>query len=181
MDYIEYFQPNYTLTEHDPAAVCSLAYDLMSPGASELAPAYEIEVQAERSNPWCASVFGGLNGLSRAVTVANPDALLCVAGGISYFVPVDRPRDYAVLPIRAVRDTLCDATTRRVVMIAYTSVLALGVAIGDSWHVRDLVSDGFSSYHATSGHLVVRGFDAPSDADVEITLDLTTGEVLDRS
>lgn len=143
MEYLKYFEPNYTVTEHDPAGVCSERYDLTGSGASDLAPAYEIEVQTVGSRPWCASVFGGLTDLSRAVTVANPDALVCIADGICYFVPVDRPVDYTVLPISAVRDTLCDDTTQRVVMIAYTGVLALGVDLRDAWYARNLVSDGF--------------------------------------
>lgn len=65
-------------------------------------------------------------------------------------------------------------------MIAYTSVLALGVDLRDAWYARNLVSDGFTSYEVRSGLLVLRGFDAPSDTDVEISVDLATGQLLDR-
>src|ERR1700722_16934502 len=121
MDYVEYFKPNYSIIEHDPASACTPWYNFKGPGTSDLAPIYELEVETSMPATWCASVYGGTTGLSRALTTANPDVLVCVAGGVAYYIAVDRPEEYSVLPIRAVRDSLCDEPTQRVLLIAWTS------------------------------------------------------------
>jgi hypothetical protein len=80
----------------------------------------------------------------------------------------------------AIRDSLCAESAERVLLIGWTGVLALGPREEDGWSAKRLVSDGFTSYYTTDERLVLRGFHAPSNSDVEIALDLMTGEEIER-
>jgi hypothetical protein len=182
VEYVDHFPHSYLLKEHDPAEACSTTYEFKGPGASDLAPVYEIEVQPDPATGslWCGSVYGGAQGLTRVLTLPNPGFVACVANGVGYSICAGCPDEYRVLPIPAIRDTICDDRSQRAIFLGWTGVLVVGPTEQDEWSARKLVSDGFTSYSVNDGTLTVRGFFAPVNSDVEITLDLLTGREMER-
>lgn len=177
---MEYFSGFYLVAEHDPAQTSAITFDFKAPEASALAPRYEIDVNVEGSDPWVGSVYGGLQGMDGVVALPNPMEFACIAGGVGYRIPADSPSEYNLIPIQAIRDVVCSVEAQKVIFIGWTGVLALGFEASDQWEAKGLVSDGFTSFQATSENLVLRGFFAPTNSDIEITLDLFTGRELER-
>jgi hypothetical protein len=50
-----------------------------------------------------------------------------------------------------------------------------------AWKSDRLVAHGFSEVRPTATAVVVRGLDAPTHREVEITLDLQTGDVVSKA
>lgn len=106
--------------------------------------------------------------------------MVVVAGGVAYWVPVDQPERYKVLDLRPVRDAVCSAATKIIVLVGYTSLLGVGPD-ALTWKTGRLVSDGFAEVRLAADSVVVRGFHAPIDEEVRIAVELSTGEILARS
>lgn len=131
---------------------------------------------------WSGKFFGGLEDVSLVVLgiMAAVDlSLLVIAGGVGYLVPAGHPEDFEVVSLLPVRDVLVSAEMGAAVLVGYTDLVAFG-AQGELWASGRLVRDGFTGVRIGSGSVVASGFDAPSNRDVEITLDLLSGEILSR-
>lgn len=90
---------------------------------------------------------------------------------------VEKPDRYEVLPIRPVREIIPVIDAKLMILVGYTSLLAVGVD-GVKWASPRLVSDGFSEVRVALSRVVVRGVSARDNMEIEITLDLATGEAV---
>jgi hypothetical protein len=179
VDRVEIFPAAFTLTEHEPASRVMPEVRFEAEGVSRLAPAFEIDLEtADRA--WSGACFGGRDGLNLLINSPNPEVLVAVAGGVAYSVPVRSPEDYEVVPLRPVREAAYAPDLGVVVLVGWTSLVGIGASGKQHWTAERLCSDGFDEVRVTSTTVVVRGFDAPSDREVETTLDLRTGERVSR-
>lgn len=158
-------------------------FSFVAAGVSELAPAISLNVSpGGGSGSWCGEFFGGHEDVSSVVlgvSLSTGDGVLVVARGVGYLVPVGAPEVFEVVSLRPIRDVVVCASDGVALLVGYTDVVAVGAG-GELWDSGRLVWDGFTSVRVGSGSVVVTGFDAPSGRDVEITLDLATGDVLSR-
>ena len=165
------------MSKHDPASAEAPDLSIAGKSASMLAPALEVDVTTAAGNRWSASIFGGRTGLTQSANSPNSSTLLCVAGGIPYLILVEKPDRYEVLPIRPVREIIPVIDAKLMILVGYTSLLAVGVD-GVKWASPRLVSDGFSEVRVALSRVVVRGVSARDNMEIEITLDLATGEAV---
>lgn len=66
------------------------------------------------------------------------------------------------------------------IIFDFTGVVALGKGGTVRGEATNLVSDGFTDSQLMASMLTVKGYVAPEGRDVETTLDLATGLVLER-
>jgi hypothetical protein len=156
--------------------------EFVAEGVALLAPRYTIEVNIAGSEPrWAGAFFGGNDGVDLIISGPGAETLLAIAGGVAYSVPVRVPADYAVLPMRPVREALCSVDSKIVIMVGYTALLAIDVDGGVLWRTDRLVSDGFFEVRLGMEAVTVRGWDARSDREIEVTVDLIDGRIISTS
>jgi hypothetical protein len=156
--------------------------EFMTDAAVLLAPRYTVEVsEAAGEHMWSGAFFGGRDGADVLVCGPGPGTLVAIAGGVAYSVSVEAPRDYVALPMQPVREVLYSIGSGLVILVGYTSLAAVGADGAMQWRSGRLVSDGFLEVRLGSTTLTVRGWYAPVDHEVEITLDLDDGRVISRS
>lgn len=152
-------------------------------GTPTLAPVLSLNVTPGEYGPgWCGEFFGGTEECSAVVlgvSVSAEPMVLVVAGGAGYLVPADRPEEFEVVALFPIREVLVSVKSGVAVLVGYTGLVAFGTQ-GELWASGRLVWDGFSGVSVGSEVVVVSGFDAPSGRDVEITLDLVSGNILSR-
>jgi hypothetical protein len=142
-----------------------------------LAPSYGIVVTTLNDLRWQGEVFGGRDTLNRIVSGPDSEHLVLVAGGVGYVVPVDTPEDYAVVPVRPVADVVVVRDSGLVICVGLTKIAAVGAGGTVLWVSPQVTADGIASVRVTSSLIVVTGWDAPLNRQVETTLDLQSGEV----
>jgi hypothetical protein len=156
-----------------------LEFEFTASGVSLLTPAIDLLVVLDSGRKWRGRFFGGREGLNQLRRSPNPNVLVVVAGGVAYLVPVDAPRNYLVLPIQPVREVFSSPRCSALVIVGFTKLLAVGADGEVMWASPRLVADGFSEVRLGDEVIVVRGREVGSGRDIEITLDLSSGEVLD--
>lgn len=179
-NYVTAFSASYQVEDDPSLPVGERDYDFASTGVSQLSPAVEITVTPAAGSVWHGRFFGNYQGPNVVVNGPGPDVLTVVAAGVAYVVPVGSPSDYHVLPTWPVRSVHCAPLLGLVLLVDFTDVVALGEGGVVRWDVKNIVSDGFTEVLLVASTLVVRGYVAPEGRDVETTLDLATGAVLDR-
>lgn len=167
-----------TLLAHEADLHSPADFQFVAEGVSELAPAVSLAVTYAGST-WVGDFFGGHENFSVVVPGVKGATLLVVAGGVAYIVPAARPDDYQVVSLRPIRDVLLSNQAGVVILVGYTTLGAVG-AEGEMWVSERLVWDGFTEVRIASGTVVLRGFDAPSGRDVEVSLDPLSGDVVSR-
>jgi len=155
-------------------------FDFAAPNVATLAPAVEVAVTLHSGTEWFGRFFGDWGGLNVVVNGPAPDELFVVAGGVGYLVPVESPTTFRAIDFEFIRHVGVSSGLRSVFLVGETAVIALDKNGIIAWEARDLVSDGFTSVTLTAGSLVVRGFLAPEDRAVSVTLNLASGEVVTR-
>ncbi len=180
VDRVESFPAAYVVDDADAATDAGASHGFRTDGVSALAPRFEVDVTPADGEPWRGAFFGGRDDLDVVVHSPSSNHLVVVAGGVGYVVPVLDPEAYAVVSLRPVREVETSESAGVVVLIGFTSMLAVGATGQVAWSSDRLVSDGFTEVRLTIDSIVVRGYDAPSDSDIETTLSLSSGEILDR-
>jgi hypothetical protein len=158
----------------------SPCYSFLAEGASRHSPVLVVEITPTGSESWCGEFFGGADHLTRLAATPDPDALLVVARGVGYLVPVATPDRYSALPLRPVVETVPSGDADVLLCAGLTKLLALGDGAAVAWVSARLVADGFDEVRVAGDVVVVRGRELASDRQVEITLDLRSGTVVDR-
>lgn len=179
-EFVNVFAASYQVEDDPSRPVGERTHDFVAPGVSELSPAVEIAVTPATGGTWHGRFFGNHHGPNVVVNGPSPDVLVVVAAGVAYVVPVGSPSDCHVLPNWPVRSIHYAPHLGLVLLADFTGVAALGEGGAVRWEAKDLVSDGFTDVRLAQSTLVVGGYVAPEARDVETTLDLATGEVLDR-
>jgi len=176
------FPANYVVTlESATAAPSTPSFGFRANGNLTTAPAIEILVTpVGDGRAWHGAFFGQRDGLSVLAHTPDPDQLLVVAGGVPYWVPVDAPDSYIVLPVRPVRSVHCSLARGLIILAGYSNLLAVDRDGRVVWRSADLASDGFTEVRLASTVVVTRGFFAPEDREVETTIDLGRGAILGR-
>lgn len=179
-EFVKEFAANYQVEDDPSQPVGERSFDFVATGVSELSPVVEVLVTPASGGTWHGRFFGNYEGPNVVVNGPSPDVLVVVAAGVAYVVPVDSPSDYRALPTWPVRSIHCAPLLGLVLLVDFTGVTALGEGGAVRWEAKDLVSDGFTSVRLAASTLVLGGYVAPEGRDVETTLDLATGAVLDR-
>lgn len=179
-EFIKDFAANYEVEDDPSQPLGERSFDFVAEGVSALAPSVEISVTPASGIPWHGRFFGDDVGLNVVANGPSPEVLVVVAAGVAYVVPVDSPSDYHPLAIWPVRSILCVPMLGLVLFLGFTGVVALGEGGTVRWEAMNLVSDGFTDSRLMASMLTVKGYVAPEGRDVETTLDLATGLVLER-
>jgi hypothetical protein len=179
LDYIEDFEANFSLEEAEPIQGALPCIQFTTGGVLTAAPCLQISVTRRDGSRWCGEIFGGWDELTRILNSPDPDVFVAVAGGVAYAISAKHPQTYRVLALRPVLDTVCAVEMKRLIVVGYTGLLALGPS-GQIWKSERLVSDGFSEVRLASSTVIVRGSDAPSGREIEVVVDLTNGEIVAR-
>jgi hypothetical protein len=174
------FRAEYDVEEAPALAVGESVFDFSAPGLAALAPAVEIQVTTRAGSQWRGRFFGGSVGTSVVLNGPAPKMVLVVASGVGYFVPVESPSEFRMIPFEPIHSVLVSEVLRTVCLVGFTGLVAIGGDGAVAWEARDLVSDGFTDAIVTGPTLVVKGYAAPESRTVATTLDLATGEVLER-
>ncbi len=179
-EFVSVFAANYQVEDDPSLPVGERSYDFVAAGVSELSPVVEITVTPVAGSSWHGRFFGNYEGPNVVVSGPSPDVLVVVAAGVGYVVPVGSPSEYHALPMWPVRSIHCAPLLDLVLLADFTDVAALGEGGAVRWEVKDLVSDGFTDILLGASTVAVKGYVAPEGRDVETTIDLATGAVLDR-
>jgi len=150
-------------------------------GVSKLAPAFSIDVVCATARRWRGDVFGGTDPLRLLVNGAAPDVLLVVAGGVGYAIPVEEPEAYNVVELRPLTEVLPALNAGLIICVGLTKLLALGPDGSEAWRSPRLGADGLSGVRIGSDFVVATGWDAPSQREIETTLDLKSGEPIAKT
>lgn len=180
VERMELFSAAYVIEDADVAIAPATYHEFRTEGVSSLAPRFEVDVTPANGQPWRGAFFGGRDELDTVANSPSPDHLIAVAGGVVYAVAVSTPESYDVIPLRPVRSVEASESAGVVVLVGFNSVIAVGGTGRVEWGSDRLVSDGFTEVRLSIDSIVLRGYDAPSDTDVETTLSLSNGELLDR-
>lgn len=140
----------------------------------------EVLVTTDGRGAWRGDFYGPRDGLDLLATTPNPHQLLAVAGGVPYWIPVDAPEGFMVLPLQPVRSVHCSLDRDLIILAGYSSLLAVDGLGQVVWRSNNLASDGFAEVRLASSVVVTRGFYAPEDREVETTVDLRNGTTLSR-
>ncbi|MCL3862096.1 hypothetical protein [Actinotalea sp. K2] len=179
-EFVNLFAASYQVDDDPSRPVGERTFDFVTTGVAELAPAVEITITPATGDTWHGRFFGNYDGPNVVVNGPSPDVLVVVAAGVAYVVPVGSPPDYRALPAWPVRSVHCALPVGLVLLVDFTGVTALGEGGVVRWEAKDVVSDGFTDVLVTPSTVVVGGYVAPEARDVETTLDLATGAVVDR-
>lgn len=165
-----------------PVGSPCLVMEFVAEGTVLMAPRYKVEVlSAPDGTGWIGAFFGGSDGADLIICGPGPRTLVAVAGGVAYIVPVMAPEQFAVVPMRPVREALCSVESNIVILVGYTELLAVAADGALLWRSERLVSDGFLEVRLASTTVTVRGWHAPSDREIEVTLDIEGGRVISSS
>jgi hypothetical protein len=178
-EFVEVFAADYLVEEDLSRPAGKRSYDFLATGVAGLSPAVEILVTPDVGDMWHGRFFGNYEGPNVVVNGPCPDVLVVVAAGVVYVVPVGSPSDYHTLPIWPVRSIRCAPQLGLVLLVNFTDVTALGEGGAVQWEAKDLVSDGFTKVLLAATTLVVTGYVAVEGREIETTLDLASGAVLD--
>ena len=180
VELLNVFAADYQFVEDPSLPTGKHSYDFVAKNAPQLSPAVEITVTPNEGVAWHGRFFGNYDGPSFVVNGPSARALVTVASGVAYVVPVDSPSDFRVVPIWPVRCVRCDPSLGLVMLVSFTDVVALGEAGEPVWEQKNLASEGFTVVRLEGSTLVVSGFVAEKDREVKTTLDLASGEVLTK-
>lgn len=173
------FRANYAIRELIDARN-SPCHSFVTEGVSRHSPVFTVKITPVEGDAWCGEFFGGNDPLTRLATTPDPEALLAVARGVGYVVPVATPDRYGVVPLRPVIDVVPSVDNDVVLCVGLTKIVALGRGPAVAWASPRLVADGFDEVRIAGEVVVVRGRGLASDSDAEITLELKSGRVVDR-
>lgn len=174
------FRAEYEIEAEASSSANVTAFDFSAPGLAGLAPAVEIRVTTSAGSEWHGRFFGGSVGMSVVLNGPASGTLLVIASGIGYLVPAEAPLEYRTIPFEPIRSVLVSATLQIVCLVGFTGLIAIDRHGAVAWETRDLVSDGFTDALVAGSTLVVRGYVAPEARTVATTLDLVSGDVIDR-
>lgn len=129
---------------------------------------------------WIGEFYGHRDGSDLVAHTPNPESLLVVSGGVAYWVPTSSPEDFKVLGFQPVRSVHCSAGSDVLVLEGYSRLAAIDSAGNVAWQSTQLVSDEFYEVRLAASAVVVRGYSAPDDREVEVTLDRSTGSIVSK-
>ena len=155
-------------------------FDFSAPGLAALAPAVEIQVKTRAGSQWHGRFFGDSIGTSMVIDGPASGIVLVVASGVGYLVPVESPLEYRTIPFEPIRSVLVSGTLQMVCLVGFTGLVGLGGDGVVAWEARDLVSDGFTDALVAGSTLVVSGYVASEARIVSMTLQLASGDVIER-
>lgn len=146
-------------------------------GVSELAPGLSLVVTMGDSS-WFGEFFGDTGEeCSLVVEGVGPETLFVVSKGVGYLVEADEPATYSVASLRPIHEVLVAREAEVLLLVGQTTLSALG-ATGELWTSNRLVGDGFTEVRVASSVIVVRGYEAFTGRDLELTIDIRSGEVV---
>lgn len=149
------------------------------PGGLEMwvrSTALLVEVHPTDGTPWVGSFAGDAEGVSGVFCTPNEGVVCVIAVGAGYWVPVNQPKRFAVVPIRPIKRVMTNASREMMIFVSYDSISAFGRS-GFLWVARDLSWDGVSVTNFDSEAISGTGWDAPHGRDVQFRIDVKTGEV----
>lgn len=147
-----------------------------------LGPAPRIEivvVPVSAGQAWLGHFYGHRDGVDLLARSPDPDHLLAVAGGVAYWVPIAGPEGFKVVPFEPVRSVHCSSSNGLLILEGHTKLMTLERNGSSVWQSARLVSDGFSEVRVATSAIIVRGYWAPEDREIELRLDVLTGATLD--
>lgn len=116
-------------------------------------------------------------GLTVASTLPDPDSCFVSVLGAGYMLNVQRPADWAAVPLYPVRQTLVISDPRLMVLSCFTRLIAYGRE-GRKWVTERLCSDQLKIRGISGGGIECSGWDAPTGQEISVRVDIATGRLL---
>ena len=148
-----------------------------------LGPAPRIEIVVTPhgdAGAWVGEFYGHRDGSDFVSRTPDPESLLVVSGGVAYWVPALTPGAFKVLGFQPVRSVHCSAGSDDLILEGHSRLAAVDGVGNVVWESPPLVSDEFDEVRLAASVVVVRGYSAPDDGEVELTLDRATGSIKHR-
>jgi hypothetical protein len=167
---------NYRIEESDYASGSHYEFTAVNVGSA--APTLVLTVSPDGRETWRGEFLGGQDSYCGVASTPDPDVVLVVARGVGYLVPVESPDEYVVVPLRPIVDVVVGAQSRAVLCVGLTSIAAIGERGAIAWQSSRLVADGFDEVRIASTLAVARGRSPNSADQIEVTVDLQSGQVI---
>lgn len=129
---------------------------------------------------WIGEFYGHRDGVDLVAHTPDPESLLVVSGGVAYWIPASAPEEFGVVGFEPVRSVHCHAGSDVLILEGYSRLAAIDSAGDLAWQSTQLVSDEFSEVRLAASVVVARGYSAPDDDEVEVTLDGATGALVSK-
>lgn len=145
--------------------------------------ALEVMVRPARGAPFLATFalgFADAAAPSGIWSCPTPHELCAVAGGYGYIVDTRDPERFTQLEFRPVLEVRAAPEERLLLFCGSYAVLGWG-AEGQAWKTPRLSSEGLRITEIQDGALHGFGWDLMTDREVPFAVDLTTGQLQQRS
>lgn len=144
--------------------------------------AMEVMVRPTQAEPFLATFalgFADPAAPSGLWSCPNPDELCAAAGGYAYIVDVSDPQRFTHLAFRPVLEVRALPEQAMLLFSGHQALVAWGPR-GRAWESPRLSSEGLRLESINGNELLGFGWDLLTDRDVPFTLDLRTGERIEK-
>lgn len=136
-------------------------------------------VQGDMFLATCALGFADPAAPSGLWSMPHPDWLCAVSGGYAYLIDTANPQQWKQVPYRPVLEVRALAEQRLLLFVGHHSILAWGHD-GEAWQTERLSSEGVQITEIAGNALHGVGWDLISDRDVPFSIDLKSGEFVEK-
>ena len=136
-----------------------------------------VRVTPEGGEPWLGMfAFGKLGsaGISRVLSLPDPEKLCVVSRGAGYVVAARDPRSWEMVRAVPIIDVRAVPSAGMVVFANFTEMVAYG-AEGPRWRTKRLAWDGLKIVEVTDTSIIGEYWDIREEATQKFEVDLATG------
>jgi hypothetical protein len=151
------------------------------PPAHSSGPRLSLLVKPQFRDPWVGDFVGRGSGLVEWAHTPDPDHLLVVVGATSYWVNTSDPSGVLIFEDFFARSIHPVQPKGLLLLAGYSEMRALDGTGRSVWLTQNLASDGFSEVRVARDVVVVRGYQAAVGTELETTLSLDDGRVLNQA
>lgn len=133
-----------------------------------------LRVRRSPGDSWVGSFQPGVEGISGLFATPSESILCVVVKGQGYWVPVDSPREYEIIPSFPIKHVIPIPNTKMMVFVDHVKLVAYGTK-GYLWQTDNLSWDGLKITEVSSNRICGLAWDAPKNQEVEFCVTVANG------
>lgn len=126
-------------------------------------------------NSWVGRFEPGVDGLTGVYATPCESVLCVVVCGQGYWIPVDSPEDYKVIPSVPIKKVIAVPKAEIMIFVDFVRLTAYNRS-GLAWQTPSLSWDGLKINKVTQDLIEGQGWDAPNNCDVKFAVKVSDGE-----
>ena len=133
-----------------------------------------LKVKSNDGFTWIGKFKPGLEGISGIYATPSESILCVVMRGQGYWVPVDSPQDYEIIPSIPIKKVIAVPKAEIMVFVDFVRLTAFD-RNGLIWQTPSLSYDGLTINRVTSNLLEGTAWDAPNNQEIKFTVNILDG------